>query len=484
MRYTSTRGGTTGLPFVDTVIEGLAPDGGLFCPETVPQVSEAEWDSWRSMSYTELAFAIMRRFIDPAEIPDGDLRRLVAASYSTFRDPQVTPLRHVPEVHMDLHVLELFHGPTFAFKDVALQFLGNLFEYILERRQSSLCILGATSGDTGSAAIYGVRGKKNIDCVILYPHGRTSPTQEMQMTTVPDENIHCVAVKGVFDDCQDIVKALFRSDLKKRLRLGAVNSINWARILAQIVYYAWAAQRLGGRRGREIDFVVPTGNFGDILAGYYARRMGMPVGRLVIASNSNDILPRFFASGEYRIAGPVTPTLSPSMDIQISSNFERFLFDLLGRDAATLRQKMADLSGPSRAFQVSPAALAEARKQFSAHSVDEQGTKDTILDFFRRSGVIMCPHSAVAVRVAQQHISSGASSGRPVVSLATAHFGKFVDILAPEMQGRDPQLAAALESQMPAELRVLRTLAPRRAIADASVDAIRSLMTQRFRARL
>eukprot|EP00756_Hemistasia_phaeocysticola_P039541 Hpha_TRINITY_DN16820_c6_g5::TRINITY_DN16820_c6_g5_i1::g.151477::m.151477/K01733/thrC; threonine synthase len=477
MKYRSTRGGARGLGFENVVMQGLADDGGLFVPEEVPRLTPAELESLKNAPYQAVAFAVMRKFISTAEMGDAELRAIIDRSYSTFRHPSVVPDISLDSLHSSLHLLELFHGPTFAFKDVALQFLGNLFEVFLKRRKSRMTILGATSGDTGSAAIYGVRGKKNIECVILYPHQRTSPTQELQMATVPDENIHCVAVKGNFDDCQGIVKKLFGTNLKRDLSLGAVNSINWARILAQIVYYVFASVRHS--KGTTVDFVVPTGNFGDILAGYYARLMGAPVGSLVIASNSNDILPRFFESGEYRIKGAVRSTLSPSMDIQISSNFERVLFDLFSRDPARLAGKMKDLNTKG-GFAVSKDELDSARKIFTAHSVSEEETKGTILEVFQKTGgqEVVCPHTAVGICVALRHIRSGAAEGRPVVALATAHWGKFVDFLRPAMQ--DKALHSAME-KMPTQLASLSGLPLRRTIVPNSPDSIRDILHAAYR---
>lgn len=465
------------MGFEDVVMQGLADDGGLFVPEEVPRLSAVEVEGLKNAPYQAAAFTVIRKFISTSEIGDAELRDLVDRSYSTFRHPSVTPDISLASMHSQLHLLELFHGPTFAFKDVALQFLGNLFEVFLKRRKSRMTILGATSGDTGGAAIYGVRGKENIECVILYPHKRTSPTQELQMTTVPDKNIHCVAVEGVFDDCQNIVKKLFRTNLKRDLSLGAVNSINWARILAQIVYYVFASVRHS--RGTPVDFVVPTGNFGDILAGYYARLMGAPVGSLVIASNSNDILPRFFEDGEYRVKGTVRPTLSPSMDIGISSNFERVLFDLFSRDPARLAGKMSELSTKG-GFTVSKDELDSARRIFSAHAVSETETKETIQEVFDKTGgqELLCPHTAVGICAAMRHIKSGAAGDRPVVALATAHWGKFVDFLRPAM--KDKAMHAVMEN-MPPQLASLSGLPMRRTIVPNSSDAIKDILLAAYR---
>ena len=320
IRYVSTRGAQAPLAFKDAVMTGLARDGGLLIPDRIPQVGD-RLEEWKDLDYPDLAFEIMRLFTD--DLPDARLKALIGAAYSSFAHPDVCPVRKVGP----LHVLELFHGPTLAFKDVALQFLGRLFEEILEERQGRLNILAATSGDTGSAAICGVRGQKRIHIFVMHPHGRVSALQERQMTSVLDDNVFNLAVQGSFDDCQLIMKTLF-SDLpfKDAHALGTVNSVNWARVLSQIVYYFYAAFRVAEETGAAaVQFAVPTGNFGDILAGWYAKRMGLPIRRLVLATNENDILARFFNTGVYA-KGTVVPTVNPSMDIQVASNFERWLY--------------------------------------------------------------------------------------------------------------------------------------------------------------
>ena len=331
--------------FEAAVIQGLATDGGLFIPPAIPQVSqETLFNEWSKLSFQELAYEIMKLYISDKEIPAADLKALINRSYSTFRAPEITPLvKNVTGDKENLHILELFHGPTYAFKDVALQFVGNLFEYFLERNNKDLpedqkkkiTVVGATSGDTGSAAIYGLRGKKDVSVFILYPTGRISPIQEEQMTTVPDKNVQTLSVKGTFDNCQDIVKAIFGDkEFNSRHNVGAVNSINWARILAQITYYFYSFfQATNGKQGK-VKFVVPSGNFGDILAGYFAKKMGLPIEKLVIATNENDILDRFLKTGTYERSDTVAATLSPAMDILISSNFERLLWYLARENLA------------------------------------------------------------------------------------------------------------------------------------------------------
>eukprot|EP00752_Nemacystus_decipiens_P018551 g16631.t1 len=406
--YCSTRGGAKGVSFEDVVLGGLAEDRGLYVPEELPTVSTEELAEWRKLTFPELAFSVMSKYISTDEIPSDDLLDLCKRSAVNFRSKDVTPVVRVGEAW----VLELFHGPTFAFKDVALQFLGNLFEYFLLRRrakgeEAGLTILGATSGDTGSAAIYGLRGKAHVNCFIMFPEGRVSEIQERQMTTVPDQNIHCVSIEGSFDDCQDIVKAAFADKpFRDEVKLGAVNSINWARVLAQMTYYFWAHFRVsealeaGGdplEEGSGLSYSVPTGNFGDVLAGYYAKRMGLPVDRLVVAVNENDILDRFFSTGKYWREG-VVPTLAPSMDICVSSNFERYLFHLSGDDGEVL-------AGWLKGFEATAFVAAYVH---------------TAVSFIHRR---RCSWASVGAKAPLQ---LGMPESRTVV-LATAHPAKFPD---------------------------------------------------------
>ena len=414
MRYISTRGGGEPLKFKDTILTGLARDGGLFLPESIPDVS-ACLAAWRKLAYRDLAFEILRLFAD--DIPEAALRDIVAKSYSTFRHAEVTPVVPVGPVHM----VELFHGPTLAFKDVALQFLGNLFEYVLGETGGEMNIVAATSGDTGSAAIYGVRGRARIRIFVMHPRGRVSPVQERQMTSVLDANVRNLAVEGTFDDCQNIVKELF-GDLAFRdaCKLGAVNSINWARVLAQIVYYFYAAFRVQAATGaKKVRFAVPTGNFGDIFAGYVAYRMGLPIDKLVLATNENDILARYFNTGVYSL-GEVAPTLSPSMDIQVASNFERYLYYLAGEDAAVLKSWMAG-------FKVtgSLATPGTAHTCFAAGRGDTAMTLAAIREYWDRYHYLLDPHTAVGVAVGSQFLDASA----PMVCLATAHPAKFGDAI-------------------------------------------------------
>ena len=393
------------MPFTEAVMTGLAPDGGLLLPESVPDLRR-RLDEWRGLAFRELAVELFDEFID--DIPRDALERIVEMAFASFRHADVAPLVRVG----DLHVLELFHGPTLAFKDVAMQVLGGMFEHILRSRGGRLNVLCATSGDTGSAAIACVRQRTNIGIFVLYPDGRTSPLQARQMTTTSDQNVHCLAIQGSFDDCQSVVKSIF-GDLpfKDRFDLGAVNSVNWARLLAQMVYYFHTALRFD----QAVTFSVPTGNFGDILAGYVAREMGAPIDKLILATNSNDILARFFVTGVYAL-GPVHRTISPSMDIQVASNFERFLYYRLGSSEA-LEAFMADFSETGSARVEDGGPMDEA---ILPAAVSEEETMATIGDVYGREGYVLDPHTAVGVAAARRFRPSG-----PVVCLATAHPAKF-----------------------------------------------------------
>lgn len=411
--YGSTRGGIEPVNFNDAVMMGLATDGGLILPLDIPRFDDLE--HLRTLDYRSLALEIMRPFVGDA-IPGDVLHNLVHRSYDRFRHPDV-----VPVVAVDgLHILELFHGPTLAFKDVALQFLGNLFEHILEQRGDELNILGATSGDTGSAAIYGVRGKDRIRIFIMHPHNRVSPVQERQMTTVLDENVHNIAIKGTFDDGQRILKQIFGDiEFKTRYRLGAVNSVNWARVLAQIVYYFHGAFRVQDATGADsVQVAVPTGNFGDIFAGYLARKMGAPIQRLILAANDNDILARFFNTGIYQVER-VVETLSPSMDIQVASNFERYLFYRLGQNPQAVRDAMAAF-GKSGTLEIPG-----GDPDFAAGAGSVQETLDTIRNTHEATGYLLDPHTAVGIAVARRHDLPDC----PTLCLATAHPAKFPDAI-------------------------------------------------------
>ncbi|HLV84112.1 MAG TPA: threonine synthase, partial [Devosia sp.] len=372
MQFVSTRGQAPVLGFSDAVLAGLASDGGLYVPQSWPQIGADEIASFAGKSYAEVAYAIISRFTGD-EIAPARLKQTIDDSYAVFRHPSVAPL---VELAPGQFVLELFHGPTLAFKDVAMQFLSRIMDHILAERGLKATIVGATSGDTGSAAIEAFRGRDTTDIFILHPQGRTSPVQRLQMTTVLDANVHNIALEGTFDDCQNIVKAMFNNHgFRDRVRLSGVNSINWGRIVAQIVYYFTAGVSLGAPH-RPVSFTVPTGNFGDIFAGYCAKAMGLPIDRLIIATNANDILRRTLDTGRYEMAG-VAPTISPSMDIEISSNFERLLFEAAGRDAAAVRRMMDGLK-QSGGFAVPDMALQAIRRDFAAATTDEDATRATI----------------------------------------------------------------------------------------------------------
>lgn len=432
--YISTRGQAPALDFEGAVLAGLAADGGLYVPSEIPQLSMPEIAALRGLSYPDLAYNIISRFTGDS-IPSDVLAQLIADSYSEFRHEAVAPLKQL-DAHT--YLLELFHGPTLAFKDFALQFLGRLLGYILEKRKQKVVVVGATSGDTGSAAIAGCAGRGHMDIVILHPEGRVSDVQRKQMTTVADANVHNLAVAGTFDDCQDIVKALFNdAAFRDKHHLTAVNSINWARILAQVVYYFYAALALGSP-ARAVSFSVPTGNFGDIFAGYIAKRMGLPIEQLIIATNKNDILARTLATGTYGMAG-VSPSLSPSMDIQISSNFERLLFDLYGRDGAKLANMMTSFR-EQKSLTLSPQAHAQLQREFAAASCSDEETLATIKTVYEESGELLDPHSAVGVFAASR---ARANLTTPVIVLATAHPAKFPDAVK-KASGVNPPLPAHL----------------------------------------
>ncbi|KAJ8101939.1 tryptophan synthase beta subunit-like PLP-dependent enzyme [Lipomyces tetrasporus] len=451
-QYLSTRSsGEPYLSFEATVLRGLAPGGGLFIPAAIPTAPADFLTNWQDLSFQELAFEIFSLYISQSEISSEELKQLIARSYSTFRDESVTPLTVLDE-QRKLYLLELFHGPTYAFKDVALQFVGNLFEFFLQRKNAGktaanddrdrLTVVGATSGDTGSAAIYGLRNKKDVSIFILHPLDKVSPIQELQMTTVTDANVHNFAVRGNFDDCQDIVKTLFDDvAFNQKHHLGAVNSINWARILAQITYYFYSyfslLRKTGGSRDIAVRYVVPTGNFGDILAGFYAKRMGLPVDKLIVATNANDILDRFWKSGVYEKKAPgsdveaVKETLSPAMDILISSNFERLLWYLAreqlsssNEEAGQYIQKwMVELKSTGK-VTVPQKVLDSGLKEFASECVTDEQTVETIKETYDlTSGYILDPHTSVGVTASLRHVDGK----HTYVALSTAHPAKFAD---------------------------------------------------------
>lgn len=431
MKYISTRGQATPLSFEDVVLTGLAPDGGLYVPENLPVFSQEEIASWAGLSYNELAFKVIAPFVD-GEIPDADLKSIIDASYSTFRHDAIAPL--VQTGHNEW-ILELFQGPTLAFKDFALQFLGNLLDYVLKKRDQKVVVMGATSGDTGSAAIEGCRHCDNIDIFILHPHQRVSDVQRRQMTTVLEDNVHNIALEGNFDDCQNMVKASFgdQSFLPTGRQLVAVNSINWARIMAQIVYYFYAGLALGAP-ARPVAFSVPTGNFGDIFAGYLAKQMGLPVDQLVIATNANDILHRCISNNDHSKL-ELIHSLSPSMDIMVSSNFERLLFDLYQRDGSEIQRLMDDFKSGS--MSLSDSALSTARELFTSYRLDDEETIGVIRDVFENTEYLLDPHTAIGVQAARK---TRRRTDVPMVCLATAHPAKFPDAVKQAGQTSDPVL--------------------------------------------
>jgi threonine synthase len=416
VRYVSTRGEAPPLGFMDVTLAGLARDGGLYVPESWPRLSSETIASFAGRPYAEVALAVIRPFVGDA-IVEGELARLVREAYGAFRHPAVAP---IVQVGPKTFLLELFHGPTLAFKDVAMQFLARLMDHTLTVRGERATIVVATSGDTGGAAVEAFRGRERVDLFVLFPAGRISEVQRRMMTTAPDQNVHALAVAGTFDDCQALVKGLFNHhSFRDRVRLSGVNSINWARIVAQVVYYFTAAATLGAPR-RKVAFTVPTGNFGDIFAGYVAQRMGLPVDRLVIATNVNDILMRTLATGAYEVR-EVVATSSPSMDIQVSSNFERLLFEATGRDGGQVRALMANLAQSGR-FSLSSRALSVIRSLFAADRADEQETAATIRTTLRETSRLVDPHTAVGLAVAEKHTGDPAM---PMIVLGTAHPAKF-----------------------------------------------------------
>ncbi len=439
MLHVSTRGEAPAISFTDALLAGLARDGGLYVPERWPALSRDAIAAFAGSRYAEVAKAVMGALVD-GEIAAPDLGRMITAAYAPFRHPSVAPLVQIGD---NLFVLELFHGPTLAFKDVAMRLLAQLMDHALKARGGRATIVGATSGDTGSAAVDAFTGLDQVDVFILFPHGRVSDVQRRQMTTVDAANVQAIAVDGTFDDCQALVKAMFNhAGFRDELQLSGVNSINWARIAAQTVYYFTAAVALGAPH-RPVSFSVPTGNFGDVLAGFVAKRMGLPVERLMVATNANDILDRALANGRYEIRG-VTPTTSPSMDIQVSSNFERLLFEAHGRDAAAVRALMAGLS-QSRSFAIAPEPLARIRRDFASAAVDEETVAQEMRRTYGDAGYLLDPHTAVGVHAGRALVDREPRT--PVVALSTAHPAKFPDAVL-RATGVRPELPPHLAELM------------------------------------
>ena len=418
MRYLSTRGESSAAGFADVLLDGLARDGGLTLPESWPRFSQDDLREMAGLPYDALVTRVIAPFVGEA-VSHDDLAAMAAESYASFGHSAVAPLK---QLGPRLWLMELFHGPTLAFKDYPLQMVGRLFDHVLAQRGGHVTIVGATSGDTGSAAIEACRGRGRIDVFILHPEGRVSEVQRRQMTTVEEPNVHNLAIQGTFDDCQDLVKALFNDHaFRDEARLSAVNSINWARIMVQVAYYFHAALALGAPE-RPVAFSVPTGNFGNVFAGYVAKQMGLPVERLIVGSNRNDILTRFFESGAMTMA-PVEPSLSPSMDIQVSSNFERLLYDLLDRDGAAVARTLASFR-QSGEFRLGEAAMARARALFEGRRYDDEASLAEVARTLAETGELVEPHSAIGIAAAR---AAALSPEVPIVAMATAHPAKFPD---------------------------------------------------------
>lgn len=465
MKYISTRGKAPALNFEDVLLTGLAPDGGLYVPETLPQFSREQIDAWSSLSYTDLAFEIVQPFV-AGSIPDADLKAIIDDSYRDFRHPAIAPL---VQLGHNEWVLELFQGPTLAFKDFALQMLGRLLDYVLEKRQQKVVVMGATSGDTGSAAIQGVKRCENVDIFILHPYQRVSEVQRRQMTTVKGDNIHNIALRGHFDHCQAMVKASFADQgfLPEGRQLVAVNSINWARIMAQIVYYFYAAYALGAP-DRKVSFSVPTGNFGDIYAGYLAKQMGLPIEQLVVATNRNDILHRFISSNQFE-KHDLQHTLSPSMDIVVSSNFERMLFDCFDRDGVAIADLMQRMNTETTSIPAS--AFDRVRELFASASVDDEQTVATIASVYDECEYLLDPHSAIGVKAARD---CWRDRSIPMVTLATAHPAKFPEAV---MKAGYPSAPA-----LPHHMADLFELDERYEVIDNDIASVQAFMTKNIRA--
>ncbi len=457
MRYISTRGKIAPISFSETVFEGLAEDGGLIIPEAIPTLLEEEKNRWKKLSYLELALEVLKKFV--TDLPWEDLKELLYKSYKIFRHPEITPVVKVGEIY----ILELFYGPTFTFKDIALQFLGNLFEYLLKKDNKKITILGATSGDTGSAAIYGVKGKENITIFILYPYQRISPIQALMMTTVLEPNVHNLAIIGSFDDCQSIVKSLFMDlSLKRKYRLTSINSINFARILLQIVYYLYAYFRICEREGlEEVRFSVPTGNFGNIFAGYLAKRLlGQGIERLILATNENDILYRLVESGDYSVR-PVLPTIAPAMDIQIASNLERYLYYLFNEDLKIVSQFIEKFS-QTKKFTFDSETVQKIKKDFLSYAVREKEILETIKEFYEKYNYLLDPHTAIGVKAGLMY-----KDHRPMICLATAHPAKFPETVSKAIRKDFP---------LPPEIESLKTKPQGFEILEGKVEAVRTYL--------
>jgi len=464
MRYVSTRGEAPALDFVEVMLAGLARDGGLYVPESWPTLDAKAIAGLAGRPYAEAAVEVIRPFVGNS-LPEADLARMAREAYGTFRHPAVAPL---VQLGPGLFVLELFHGPTLAFKDLAMQLVARLMDHVLQQRGERTTVVVATSGDTGGAAVEAFRGRSQVDVVVLFPHGRVSDVQRRMMTTADDTNVHALAIEGTFDDCQALVKSMFNHHaFRDRVRLSGVNSINWARIVAQIVYYFTAAVALGAPQ-RKVAFTVPTGNFGDVFAGYAAARMGLPVDRLLVATNVNDILARTFATGAYEIRD-VVATTSPSMDIQVSSNFERLLFDAYDRDVKSVRAMMGSLA-QSRRFSIAAPALSKMRALFTADRADEEESAATMRAMKREAGYCADPHTAVALAVAEKEARDPTI---PMIALSTAHPAKFPDAV---------EAACGMRPALPEWLGDLNARKERVTVLPADQAAVERFVTNASRA--
>lgn len=463
MLYISTRGQAPATTFDDVLLSGLAPDGGLFVPEKWPQFSDDEIASFEGLPYPELTLRVLKTFVGGV-IPDAALAGIIDAAYENFDTPEIAPLKQIGDNEW---LLELFHGPTLSFKDMAMQVLGPLFDHVLKTKGEWVTIIGATSGDTGSAAIEACRDRDAIEIFMLHPKGRVSDVQRRQMTTVMSENVHNIAIEGTFDDCQDLVKAMFNDQaLRERLHLSAVNSINWARIMSQVVYYFWAGAKLGTPK-THLSFAVPTGNFGNVFAGYEARAMGLPVDQLVVGTNSNDILTRFLETGTMQLA-EVKPTLSPSMDIQVSSNFERLLFDLVGRDGGQVASILEGFRETGR-FSVKAKALEAAQVIFYGARFDDEETKQTIRDVYENADELIDPHTAIGIAAAR---AQRRDRSIPMIALATAHPAKFPDAV---------EAATGVRAALPGRLADLFERDERCDVLANDLDAVTAFVSERAR---
>ncbi len=466
MKFISTRLNSTPLSFEEVVLQGLAPDGGLYIPEFLPQFDKKDILKMRKMNYEELFFEITKHFID-SEIPQNDYKKIITKSYKKFSHTAIAPLKQLDPHHF---LLELFHGPTLAFKDFALQFLGNLLDYFLTKRKEKIVIVGATSGDTGSAAIQGCMASKNAQIFILHPYKKVSEVQRLQMTSVLADNVFNIALKGNFDDCQAFVKKMFANqDFLKGKKMVAVNSINFARIMAQIVYYFYAATRIGDN-DEPISFSVPTGNFGDIYAGFLAKKMGLNVGKLIVATNENDILARFVNDNDYS-RSKLVETISPSMNIQVSSNFERLLFDLHKeeKNENKLAKLMVEFE-KTGSLKVTDTVLSKTHKYFVAYKVDDKTTAKTIKEIFNETGEILDPHTAIGVCATKEFMASKDYNKEIVVTLATAHPAKFPESVV-KATGRHPEL--------PNFLKDLLSRKEEYAILENDIEAVKEFISKR-----